>query len=220
MPTPTVIPTQKPTEGSTAIETPTATSTVTPTQIPTAEPALKIAKVSCSKTAPQTVGTKVKITAKAMGGNEIFQYCFCIKNSKGRTVVKTKWNKSSSYNWKPDKAGKYKIVVMVRENNHKNTTIKTSRTLNYQVAQKLSIDKITIKKKSKGWYITAKSKGGIGTKHYYFYAKNSKGKRIQLSKKYSSKASFYWKNVKKGTYKIYVKVRDNSGSSVKCIKIS
>ena len=220
LPTPTVIPTQKPTEGPTAIETPTATSTVTPIQIPTAKPELKISKVSCSKTSPQTVGTQVKVTAKAVGGNGTYQYCFSIKNSNGKTVAKTKWNKSSHYNWKPDKAGKYKIVVMVREKNKKNTTIIASRTLTFEVAQKLTIDKITIKKKAKGWYITAKTKGGSGTKHYYFYAKNSKGKRIQLSKKYSSKGSFYWKNVKKGTYKIYVKVKDNSGSSMKCSKIS
>ena len=212
---PTATPTMKPT-----IE-PTITPTMAPTASPTVEPTtqpLTFSKLSYSKASPQLLGETVKFTVKATGGDGNYQYKFDITDSSGKIVTTRKWSKTSYYNWKATKAGTYSVYVSAREGSD-NTTSISSGALVYKILPKLTIKSLTIDKQKKGWKLKAEATGGQGTKKYYFYVKNSKGKTIKLSSAYSKKATYLWKNVKKGTYTVYVKVKDSTGTKTRAIKV-
>lgn len=91
---------------------------------------VKVKSLKTSVKSPQKVNKKIKLTTKAEGLN--LRYTYQVEY-KGKKTTLVKDAKSSSYNWKPKKAGSYKIKVTVED---AVTMNKDTKTIKYTIKKK------------------------------------------------------------------------------------
>ncbi|MDE5779950.1 MAG: hypothetical protein K2I03_00495, partial [Lachnospiraceae bacterium] len=60
------------------------------------------------------VGKKIKLTSKASGGTKKYMYKYSYKLGKTAKTI-SGYNKKSSVNWTPKKAGTYELRVYVKD---------------------------------------------------------------------------------------------------------
>ncbi|MDE7423408.1 MAG: starch-binding protein [Lachnospiraceae bacterium] len=224
---PTVVPTVIPTIVPTV--TPTAIPTVTPTAVPTVTPdvipdnpvpndPIKDAttlkgSISFDKTT-KTVGETIKIKVSAKNGKPAYKYTYTVKkgNKKVLSVANTK---SKSVNWIPDKAGTYTVSVKITDAKKKSVTVTKKYKVQSAVItiKSFKTNKSSNQKVKTKIVISANATAKKGKASYKFAVKLGNGK-IKTIKGFSSKNKVTWKPTKKGTYTLYVYVKNGKGITV------
>ena len=233
--TPTVSTTPAVSATPVATVTPSAVPTVTPSTAPTNTPPVVIiptpspvpntpvttAALSGSITLPKagkTAGEAITIKVKAKNGKSPYKYTYyAIKGSKKTKLASN--TKKTSVTWTPSKSGKYTIQVVITDASGKKKTISKTYTVKARVitiksfkTNKKSGQKVKTKIK-----LTAKATTKKGKVSYKFAVQKGSGK-ITTIQKYSKKTSKVWKPTKKGTYKLYVYVKNGKGVTVYKVK--
>ena len=128
-------------------------------------------------------------------------------------------SESNSCTWTPTKAGKYTITYCVKDSNNNVIVEKETITIKAIDVLKFTSSKTSVKKGKKiKFSMNAKSVECKASKlKYKLYAKL--GKKTVLIRNFSKSKTYTWKTKKKGTYKIYLVVKDTSGNT-KTVKLS
>ena len=227
--TPTVIPTITPTVVPTII--PTTVPTVTPSAVPTVTPdvipdnpvpndPIKVpasstlkGSISFDKTT-KTVGETIKIKVSAKNGKPVYKYTYTVKkgNKKVLSVANTK---SKSINWIPDKAGTYTVSVKITDAKKKSVTVTKKYNVKSAVItiKSFKTNKSSSQKVKTKIVISANATTKKGKASYKFAVKLGNGK-IKTIKGFSSKKKVTWKPTKKGTYTLYVYVKNGKGITI------
>lgn len=218
-PAPTKAATPAPTSDNTTTKAPAPTattkvSTPAPTQKPNddsgLDPYISFAvKGSASKKSPQKAGASIKFTATSSNGTGTSRYTFYYKkttSSSSETTLR-KAGTSSSYTWKPTKAGTYYVYVRAVDELNNVAEAQIGKYVINGLSATVKLSKKSPQKVNKKITITATPKNASGTVKYRFVVK-LKNKKVKDSK-YQSKAKYNWKPTKKGTYTLYVYVKDS-----------
>ena len=165
--------------------------------------------LSADKSGNQQVNTKIKFTAKVVGGSGDYNYTFKINDKKIDN------GDSSTYTWTPKTSGEYTISVTVDDG--KETKTSSQKTFNIVDEQnseeEINIDSFKLSKTSNlkvedTITVSAKATGGEGELQYSFFAKKD-NLTINISN-YSTKNSAQFQLPSEGTYNIYVYVKDSA----------
>ena len=168
---------------------------------------LKISSFTASATTTY-IKTSVKLSAKASGGSSSKKYKFYYKYN-GKTYTIKKYSSSKSATFKPTKKGTYTVYVTVKSGSKTKTKSKKIYVYNtLKGSISLSNDYI---QKNNTITISATSSGGKGSKSYkFYYVYKSETYSLQS---YSSNKSITFTPESKGTYTIYVKIKDQNGKT-------
>ena len=223
-PTETEKPTVKPTETQTETEKPTVkpTETEEPTEKPTTPVSKKISVSSFTSNVASgrlERGSTVKLKATAKNATGTVKYRFSVK-FKGVTYIIRNYTTKNTVNWKPQEAGKYTLIVNVKDN--KGTAKKVIS--NFTVNTRLKVSNFQTNVDSSEGYIgkTIKlsAKGSGGSKKYqYKFAYVLNGKLTTISD-FSSSRSVNWVPKKAGTYRLIAYVKDAKSETVVNKKIT
>ena len=225
--TPSAIPTYKP------IETvvPTATAIVTPSAIPTATPgAIKDdpipnppvitnktstikGSISFDKT-QKTVGETIKVKVSAKSGKAPYKFTYYVKKGSKKVTLASN-TKSKSVNWKPSKSGTYTVYVKITDAKKKTKTISKKYTVKPAVItiKSFKTSKASGQKIKTKIVISANATVKKGKASYKFAVKLGKGK-VKTLKGYSSTKKVTWRPTKKGTYTLYLYVKNGKGITI------
>ena len=217
-------PTVKPTETQTETEKPTVkpTETEEPTEKPTTPVSKKISVSSFTSNVASgrlERGSTVKLKATAKNATGTVKYRFSVK-FKGVTYIIRNYTTKNTVNWKPQEAGKYTLIVNVKDN--KGTAKKVIS--NFTVNTRLKVSNFQTNVDSSEGYIgkTIKlsAKGSGGSKKYqYKFAYVLNGKLTTISD-FSSSRSVNWVPKKAGTYRLIAYVKDAKSETVVNKKIT
>ena len=175
--------------------------------------ALAFDEIKVDKVSPQEVGSTIIITPEVNGGTGNLQYKYWIYADGKWTVVKD-FSSATSYDWKPEKAGDYKIWVDVKDS----SGTMVSKEISYTITEKalaltnIKVDKVSPQGVGSTITITPEVSGGTGNLQYKYWI-YADGKWTVV-KDFSSATSYDWKPEKAGNYKIWVDVKDSSGTMV------
>ncbi len=158
-----------------------------------------------------TIGKTVKISGSAKGGTAPYTYAFFFKKGNAASYTKLRdYNKTTYYNFKPQSASKYTILVKVKDKTGK----VVSKTLLLQVREKLtntsrlSSTSIIVGNKIT---ITGSAKGGVSPYSYAFYYKKSTAENYTLLRGYSKTNTCTFTPKAVSAYRILVNVKDSRG---------
>ncbi len=162
------------------------------------------------------VGSKIVLSAVAAGGYDGYMYKFAYKY-KGKVTDISDYGKSSEVTWKIKHSGKYNLYIYIKDGigNVVSKQIKNYTVKKKTIKIKSVLPDIKSAKSAKGKKIQINTiaTGGYGTlKYKYTYKLNGKMVKICNYKK-NSKVS--WTIPKKGTYTLYVYVKDSDNQVVK-----
>lgn len=162
-----------------------------------------------NKTAGEDVVIKVATTNKKSDAKYTYSYYVNTK------AIATKTTKTSA-TWTTSKKGTYSIKVIVYENGTQACVISSSYTVKARVItiQSFKANKKSGQKKNTKITLTAKAKATKGKVSYKFAVQKKNGK-IKTLKGFSAKKKYIWKPTQKGTYKLYVYVKNGKGVLVK-----
>ena len=216
--------TEKPTVKPTETEKPTVkpTETEEPTEKPTTPVNKKISVSSFTSNVASgrlERGSTVKLKATAKNATGTVKYRFSVK-FKGVTYIIKNYTTKNTVNWKPQEAGKYTLIVNVKDN--KGTAKKVIS--NFTVNTRLKVSNFQTNVDSSEGYIgkTIKlsAKGSGGSKKYqYKFAYVLNGKLTTISD-FSSSRSVNWVPKKAGTYRLIAYVKDAKSETVVNKKIT
>ena len=161
------------------------------------------------------IGSSITVNCASTGGVGTKEYEVWYKNS-----TQTKWTKAQSFstntsvNITPKHTGKYTVSVKVKDGEGKTIKKRMSLTVNKKLANTSSISASAI---SKGNSITVNcaSTGGIGTKEYEVWYKNSTQTKWTKAQSFSTNTSVNITPKHTGEYKVSVKVKDGEGKTIK-----
>ena len=157
-------------------------------------------------------GQSVTMTAKAVGGTSPYKYAYLYKTSNGKWSVLRNYSTASSYTFKPTAAGKYTLMVRVKDS--KGTIVSKSFALNVndplKNTSKVSSTSIT---KGQSVKLTGAASGGTAPYKYAYLYKTSNGKWSVL-RNYSTASSYTFKPTAAGKYTLMVRVKDSKGTIV------
>jgi len=169
----------------------------------------------------QYVKKAIEFEMDATGGTGKYTYTITAKSSasNAKTIVLLHSSESNSCTWTPTKAGKYTITYCVKDSNNNVVVEKETITIKAIDVLKFTSSKTSVKKGKKiKFSMNAKSVECKASKlKYKLYAKL--GKKTVLIRNFSKSKTCTWKTKKKGTYKIYLVVKDTSGNT-KTVKLS
>lgn len=202
------------TTAPTATPVATAKATVAPTETPEPTATPLTGTISFNKTKVAEGGT-VKISYKLTTSTAYKLTYTIIKGSSSQVLADS--TTKTTVNWKPKKAGKYKVEVVAfdAKGNCLCTTTKTYTVTKAITLKSFKLSKKTIKKGAKIKF-TAKATATTGKVKYKFVIKNSKGKKVKASSS-STKTSYTWKATAKGTYKVTLTYTNGSVSYTKTL---
>lgn len=142
------------------------------------------------------------------------KYITKIMDKNGK-VLKT-YNKAV-FSWTPTKTGTYTIETEVV--NGQGETEAYAKKIIKVVYQPFTLNSFTIRKSgSTKAKITVKSEGGRGSVKYKFSVKAPGSKKKKVIRNYSSAKSVIFQTKKKGTYTIYLEMKDSSGIHIMAMK--
>lgn len=173
---------------------------------------LEVTSFTAAKVSPQPVGTTVKLTAEAKGGEGELQYRFCRESSDGKKTVFCDWQKWNTAYCNPA-AGTYTLYVEVKDS--AGNTAEAS--MNYTwieegeapVINSISVNKKSPQAQGTTVMLTVDAEGE-GELQYRFYRTDSNGQTM-VFRDYQKWNTAYC-NPAAGTYKIYVDVKDEKGN--------
>lgn len=171
--------------------------------------------IKVDKTAPQNIGTKLKISAAATDGKSPYQYEFSYQLN-GGDITSIKTYSSSTYTYfTPTEGGTYTFYVQVKDG-YGNLSAQTASD-EFIVVDDPIIDDLTITQKSPqnlGTQIdlTATATGGTGNYTYEFYYQLDSNTMVQISDTDVTGNAAVFNSTDAGYYTFYVKCTDDSGN--------
>ena len=156
------------------------------------------------------------ITIKAKGKNGTPKYKYTYYVVKGSKTSKLASNTTkTSVKWTPSAAGKYTIKVKITDAAKKTKTIKKTYTVKARVItiKSFKTDKKSGQKVKTKITLTANATTKKGKVSYKFAVQKGSG-TIKTLKAYSTKNKKVWKPTKKGTYTLYLYVKNGKGVTV------
>lgn len=204
-PVKTTVPTKQPTSTTKPTNKPTMTHVPVKTSAPTGFDEMETLDILTS-TSTYYVNKSIKFKNVLTSFVSNCKYVTKIKDKNGK-VIKT-YNKAD-FSWTPTKTGTYTVETEVINSNGE---IEGYTRKNIKVVyQPLSLSSFTVKKSgNKKAKITVKSIGGKGSVKYKFSVKDP-GKKKKVVRNFSSTQSIMINTKKKGTYTIYLEMKDSSG---------
>ena len=181
-------------------------------------PILKVSGFSANVDSMEAyVGCKVGLSAKAAGGSKKYNYEFSYIY-KGDEKVIGEFATAKKITWTPDKAGKYKLVVTVKDVKSEDVVTKSIKNYIVRKDNSLKVDYFMANRSSgmklgKTVKFSTDSIGGTGNVKYrysYIYS----GEETIISD-YSSKHSVKFTPDKAGVYRFVVTAKDSSGNIAK-----
>ena len=166
-------------------------------------------KGSSAKKSPQKAGASIKFTATASNGTGTYKYMFFYKtkvSSSNETVIR-KYSTSNTCTWKPTKAGTYYVYVRVIDSLNRDSEAQIGKYVIKGLSATIKLSKKSPQKSNKKITITATPKNASGKVKCRFVVKLKK-KTVKDSK-YKASRKYNWKPTKKGTYTLYVYVKDS-----------
>lgn len=160
---------------------------------------------------------KIKLTAKASGGEgDLFYKFVCIYDD--TTVVIKDYSSKKSVNWRPTEAGVYKLYVYVTDD----TGVEVCNSIKRYVVnpKPLSMTSFKINNRNavelgKTVKLKAATKGGEGDIKYKFTYKAITDTKATVIRGYKKSASVSWTPQTSGIYKVTAYAKDEDGSTVK-----
>ena len=179
------------------------------------ENSIVIKSFEASKVSPQVLGSTVKLTASASGGDGTLQYCF-YRVKDGVTTVFRDYAASNVAYCNPSDTGVYELYVDVRDENGKTATKKMEFSWNSS-ENTLKLDSISVSKKSpqpqgSTVILTANASGGTGKLQYRFY--RTVNGRTTVFRDYSTSNVAYCNPPEPGNYTIMIDVKDEADNVV------
>ncbi|MBP3917359.1 triple tyrosine motif-containing protein, partial [Clostridium sp.] len=172
---------------------------------------ITISEFKSDKLSPQYKDTTMTLTANATGGNGSLQYKFtATEKTTGTEKVISDYSTKNEVEWTPLAAGTYEVKVSVKDNDG---TVEERR-FEFEIKtidvtlNSLTLDK-TEGKINEVVNISAEAEGGVGALNYKFYYK--KDGKYTLIQQYSTSNTAEWTPTEKGSYIVYVDVRDGAG---------
>ena len=216
---PTTKPTATPTKKPTATPTKKPTVTQEPEDLTTPEPSVSTkdenalsVKISAKYADPRKAGTTIPLTIKGTGGTGSYAiYRIQVQNGSGKKETILTSSKKTTVNWKPSKAGTYKIIGTVYDSAGNSASITRSYSVSFPVSIKsfkVSSSSVKAGKKVK---VTAKGSSTSSVK-YQFKVQKVGSTKSTIIRKYSKKTTASWKAKKKGKYYIILQVKDTNGN--------
>ncbi len=168
-----------------------------------------IKSVKTSVVSPQPTNTSISISANSNSNqNNLFK--FSVYNGEKWTTIKD-FSSATKVNWKPSKAGSYKVKVQTK---HKKSKKKfdSEKTIHYHVYDAAKVTSFTTDKTGPSpdnstIVLTAKSNKDSNNLFKFLVHDGSKWKTI---KDFSSTSKVNWKPSKAGTYQLKVQVKHKS----------
>ncbi|MBI5058136.1 MAG: hypothetical protein HZB61_16110 [Nitrospirae bacterium] len=175
-------------------------------------PEYRVNELAPDKRSPQAAMTAIKWSILATGGAGPRIYEFHILEDNDDKVVQT--GASSSWDWKPEKAGHYKVKVIVRD--IFGNTMDSGWSAEYEVAPELLVQGTIFNKPPPQAAMTTtiqwtvRATGGVGAHTYEFHTlKDNDDKIVQTG----ASSVWEWKPDKEGHYVVKVVVRDALGNT-------
>jgi hypothetical protein len=165
-------------------------------------PYSKLQSVSVDQKSPQPVDSSVVVSAKA---NLKSQYRFLVAEGSGWSTVQD-FSSSSSFTWRPEKAGSYKIKVQVKSISS-DKAFDDEKVISYDVYVPATI--VSFKAAKEGPLpINSEIEFSVGTEsgNLVQYSINY-GQEWVTVKDYSEDGAYSWRPEKSGTYKVKVRVK-------------
>ena len=164
------------------------------------------------KTVGEDVTIKVITANKKKGAKYTYSYYVGSK-----AIAKN--SKKTSATWTTSKKGTFTVKVNINENGKKVATASAKYAVKARVItiKSLKTNKKSGQKKNTPITITAKATTKKGKVSYKFAVQKGNGS-IVLIKDYAKKGTVTWTPTKKGTYKLYVYVKNGKGVIVKKTK--
>lgn len=154
------------------------------------------------------VGTPVKISANATGGEGTLKYRFVVQKS-GKSVFTQDYSTKKTVTWTPKEAGTYKVYYKVKDGN--NSVIMATKTYTVK-SSPITITPSTSVSEGKVGEVVNLSvaiNGSTSGLKYRFVAQ--KDGKTTFAQNYSTKKTAAWTPKEAGTYKLYFKVKDSAG---------
>ena len=156
----------------------------------------------------------VSLTAKAQDGTKPYTYAFMYKapGAASWKVIGTKFGTSDTESFKPAKAGKYEILISVKDSSGKTEAKKFTLDVKAKLVNKSSVSGTDVPCGTK-ITITGAAEGGEGA-YLYTYQIKKPGKTAwtTLGDKYGTAASKVFTAKLSGTYEVRVLVKDGTGT--------
>ena len=173
---------------------------------------LTVTSFTAAKVSPQPVGTTVKLTAEAKGGEGDLQYRFYRESSDGKTTVFCDYQKWNTAYCNPA-AGTYTLYVEVKDSAGNTATASMDYTWIEEgeapVINSVKANKQSPQAQGTTVMLTVDAEGE-GDLQYRFYRVSADGKTT-VFRDYQKWNTAYC-NPTAGTYKIYVDVKDGNGN--------
>jgi V8-like Glu-specific endopeptidase len=166
----------------------------------------KLSNVTVSTKSPQPTNTSVTVTASISTGKDpLFKYS--VFDGKKWTTLKD-YSSSKTLNWKPTKAGSYKLKVQVKSKQSKKA-FDDEKVLNYTIFTPASLKTVAanIQSPQPTNSTVAISANSNDNKNNLFKFSVYDGSKWKTIKDYSSTAKVNWKPTKAGSYKIKVQTK-------------
>ena len=175
---------------------------------------LNISRFSANVLTPQPKGTVINLSMGSSGYFKPVAYRYIVFNGSTWYVIQD-WSTVSTTSWKPSIAGTYTLYCAVRDTQGQIVT----KSMPYVITEgstlavtSLTSSKPTPQLKNTAISITASATGGTGSKLYRFSAFD--GTKWTMIKDYSSLTYATWTPTLPGNYKVWVDVKDTSGTVV------
>lgn len=174
---------------------------------------VKATTLSVNNASPQPVGTTLSLTAGATGGVQRL-YKFHLFDGNEWTVLRD-YDTSNKAQWKPTKAGDYKLVVHVKDQSS-SKEYDSYKAIEYTVKElPINIQGVDLSLNSPQPIntkvtLTAQATGG-STKLYKYNVFD--GKTWTVLRDYSSDPTFNWTPEKTGKYKFSVHVKEDGSTA-------
>lgn len=164
--------------------------------------------VVIDKQSPQPTGTNVTLTAEATGFNLLYKFHVFDGNE---WKVLRDYSSSNTFTWRPDKSGKYKFSVHVK---NKNSTKEYDdyKAFEYVVYDTVKVESVTTSKTSpqtvnEPIQITAKATGGTKLLYKFHVFNGSEWKDLT---EFTTSNSITWQPNVAGEYKFSIHVKDET----------
>jgi Bacterial Ig-like domain len=177
-------------------------------------PRLELENLTAGLDSPQVVKTAVSWQASATGGVGERSYEFQLRTDE-RDVRKVQAGSAATWQWNPEKAGRYQVRVLVRD--VLGNSVAGDWSAPYRIEPRLEIKALVSDRSAPQMAGTtviwrADATGGVGERSYEFEIVPAQGEPVTVGK--GTSPEWNWKPANPGIYKVRVVASDAAGHRV------